>query len=102
MKSRTQTCRRLLPSAVLAVPPSFHQARHTDGTHIYFNGLQRDNNDLWAVTLEGGRERRLTRFSQRAGSIGQYALAVDREHLYFAWRTDVGDIWVIDVMHDEE
>ncbi len=68
-----------------------------DGEHIYFI-QQRGNNDLWAVTLEGGSERRMTRFTQKAGSLGSYALAADKGCLYFAWRNDLGDIWVMDVV----
>lgn len=68
-----------------------------DGKHIYFI-QQRGNNDLWAVTLEGGSERRMTRFSQKAGRVGPYTLAADKGYLYFAWRNDLGDIWVMDVV----
>jgi len=71
-----------------------------DGKHIYF--MRRDREDLWALTLEDGNERRLTRFSQNTGSLGGNALAVDDEYLYFAWRSDVGDIWVMDVLSDGE
>jgi hypothetical protein len=28
------------------------------------------------------------------------ALATDGEHLYFSWREDVGDIWVMDVVYE--
>lgn len=57
-----------------------------DGEHIYFLGHERGDNDLWAVTFEGANERRLTRFSQRPGSLGQFGLAVDKAFLYFTWR----------------
>ena len=72
-----------------------------DGKHIYFLGLHRGNNDLWALTLEGGNERRVTRFSQKTGSLGD-DLAVSEEYLYFTWRNDLGDIWVMDVVTDDK
>jgi Tol biopolymer transport system component len=68
-----------------------------DGKQIYFPGDQRDDNDMWSVTIDG-HERRMTRLSQRAGSVDPFALAADRKYLYFAWRNDLGDIWVMDVM----
>jgi Tol biopolymer transport system component len=64
-----------------------------DGERIYFG---RDG-ELWALTLAGGAERRLTRLSGRAGSMGNYALAAGPAHLYFTWSSDLGDIWVMDV-----
>ena len=54
------------------------------------------------MTLEDGNERRLTRFSQKTGSLGRYSLAADEEYLYFTWRNDLGDIWVMDVLSDGE
>ena len=73
-----------------------------DGNRIYFMGHQRGNNDLWSLTLDGRTERRLTRFSQKAGSLGNYTLAVDNQSLYFTWRNDLGDIWVMDIVGDDE
>ena len=73
-----------------------------DGKHIYFLGHYRGNNDLWALRLEDGSERRVTRFSGKAGRLGDYALAVDEKYLYFTWRNDLGDIWVMDVVTDGE
>jgi hypothetical protein len=54
------------------------------------------------LTLEDGTERRVTRFSQKAGRLGDYALAVGKEYLYFTWRNDLGDIWVMDVATDDK
>jgi TolB protein len=63
----------------------------SEGKRIYFIR----NNELWSVTLASGAERQVTRLSGRAGDLG--ALAVGTAHLYFTWRSDVGDIWVMDV-----
>ncbi len=41
----------------------------------------------------------MTRFTERPGT--QRGLAVSDTHLYFTWRNDTGDIWVMDVVTDE-
>jgi eukaryotic-like serine/threonine-protein kinase len=65
-----------------------------DGKRIYFLN---PSNDIWALTLEGGTERQVTRFSGRQGTMAPEGLAVGERYLYFAWRNDLGDIWVADV-----
>jgi TolB protein len=81
--------------------PAYYFRWSEDGKHIYFMGHERGNDDLWALTLEDGTERRVTRFSQKAGSLGDY-LAAGEGYLYFTWRNDVGDIWVMDVVTDDK
>lgn len=73
-----------------------------NGRYIYFFGIERGDNDLWRLTLDDGSERRMTRFSQRPGSPGVNALAVDERYLYFTWRNDIGDLWVMGVATDDE
>jgi Tol biopolymer transport system component len=82
--------------------PAYYFRWSEDGKHIYFMGHERGDDDLWALTLEDGTERRLTRFSQKAGSLGGYALAAGDGYLYFTWRDDLGDIWVMDAATAEE
>jgi hypothetical protein len=53
------------------------------------------------LRLEDGNERRVTRFSQKAGRLGDYG-AVGDGYLYFTWRNDLGDIWVMDVATDDK
>jgi TolB protein len=72
-----------------------------DGKRIYFLRGQSSDNDVWTLTVEGRTERRLTRFSQKGGRLGG-ALASDDRHLYFTWRNNLGDIWVMDVVGDIE
>ena len=81
--------------------PAYYFRWSEDGKHIYFMGHERGPDDLWALTLEDGTERRVTRFSQKAGSLGDY-LAAGEGYLYFTWRNDVGDIWVMDVVTDDK
>jgi Tol biopolymer transport system component len=89
------------PVQVTTQPVYYYRISH-DGTRMYFPGTDRGSNDLWELTLADGRERRLTRFVQKPGSLGGSALAASKTHLYFAWRNDVGDIWVMDVVPDDE
>jgi hypothetical protein len=44
----------------------------------------------------------LTRFPPDIGELGGLALAASKTHLYFTLRKDVGDIWVMDVVADDE
>ena len=71
-------------------------------TRIYLRGNRRGSNDLWSLTLANGQENRMTRFSGRSGSVQPLSLAVGNTHLYFTWRRDIGDIWVMDVVSDGE
>ncbi len=67
-----------------------------DGRAVYFM----DRNDLWAVPAEGGDARKLTDFSEKRGSMADNYLATDGKYLYFTWREDAGDIWVMDVVYE--
>jgi hypothetical protein len=40
----------------------------------------------------------MTELADRAGAIGSYGLYVDANYIYFTWREDLGDIWVMDVI----
>ena len=63
-----------------------------DGKKLYF---QRDGN-FWVRLVEEGTERAVTNLDGRWGFLGQ-SLATDDQYLYFTWREDTGDIWVMDV-----
>jgi hypothetical protein len=67
-----------------------------DSEHLYF--FDRELENLWSVSVESGRRRRLTRLEGRRGKLGAFALATDGQYLYFTWRQDVGDLWVMDVV----
>ena len=36
--------------------------------------------------------------SGKQGALGVYGLDVGREHIYFLWDEDIGDIWMMDVV----
>lgn len=72
-----------------------------DGQSIYycvFTG-PRENHDFWKLSLGDGKVSRLTNLEGRRGNIG-YVIATDGRYLYFTWREDDGDIWVMDVVKD--
>lgn len=65
---------------------------------IYFTTWNtRRGGELWALSLEDGREYPVTDFEGRPGSAG-HSLATDGEYLYFTWWEELGDLWVTDVV----
>ena len=66
-----------------------------DGKKLYF---QRDGN-FWVRSIEDGTEIPVTDFEGRWGFLGP-DLAIDGQYLYFNWREDIGDIWVMDVVRE--
>ncbi len=80
-------------------PACFEESRWNqwspDGRELY---LWRDE-QIWAVSFEDGGERQLTDFQERPG---RFKGRFDRAHkyMYFLWREDLGDIWVMDVIQD--
>ena len=72
-----------------------------DGAAIYFLS----NRNPWVLSLQDHSERQLTDLEGRQGYMyffpGEGAeYAPDGRFLYFSWREDVGDIWVMDVVQD--
>ncbi len=71
-----------------------------DEKEIYFVRPTDINANIWAVSLEDGREYPVTDFSGRHGSLYWGTLATDGDYLYFTWIEDLGDIWVMDVVQE--
>ena len=46
--------------------------------------------------MDDGTERPIANFEGRRGSMAE-GHAMEGEYLYFTWRDDIGDIWVMDV-----
>ena len=59
----------------------------------------REKHDFWKLSLADGKVSRLTKLEGRRGNIGA-TFATDNRYLYFTWREDDGDIWVMDVVTD--
>ncbi len=68
---------------------------------MYYNGAGERANSLWALAWDDGREYRVADLTGRRGSLSAAASATDGSYLYFAWRDDLGDIWVMDVVQGE-
>jgi Tol biopolymer transport system component/predicted Ser/Thr protein kinase len=66
-----------------------------DGMTVYFS---RDG-DYWARSLTDATEARLTDFSGRRGGLDAL-MTTDGQYIYFQWREDIGDIWVMDVVYE--
>ena len=72
-----------------------------DGQSIYYSVITgpREKQGFWKLSLGDGKVSRLTTLEGRRGDIG-YDFAADGRYLYFTWREDDGDIWVMDVATD--
>lgn len=73
-----------------------------DGTTTYATRRTDGMRQLWSIAIDGGSSRQLTALSGRRGQMGQYNHETDGRYVYFTWNEDVGDIWVMDVVQDEE
>ncbi|MFC1629465.1 hypothetical protein ACFL3H_10210, partial [Gemmatimonadota bacterium] len=51
--------------------------------------------DIYEVSVEGDNERQLTDFSEKYGLIR--SITTDGKYLYFVWKEETGDIYVMDV-----
>jgi TolB protein len=70
-----------------------------EGNDIYF--ASPDGTNFQAFSLKGRSTRPVTELAGRRGTLGgQQSPATDGEFLYFTWRDDLGDIWVMDVVQD--
>jgi Tol biopolymer transport system component/serine/threonine protein kinase len=69
-----------------------------DGKRIYFNSDVRGDQDVWALNLKDGSERRVARLSGKQGNLGNEGLTASEHYLYFTWENSLGDIWVMDVV----
>jgi len=65
-----------------------------DGEHIYFETA--DN--YWMVSVKDRSEKPFTNLVGKRGTLGIMPPAEDGKFLYFPWRDDLGDIWVMDVV----
>ena len=70
-----------------------------DGKKLYFAGVGERRDNLWTFSPGEKDAHRLTDLEGRPGSLG-WSLATDGRNLYFTWRDDLGDIWVMDVVRE--
>jgi len=50
------------------------------------------------LSIKDRSERAVTNLVGKRGTLGIMQPATDGEFLYFPWRDDLGDIWVMDVV----
>ena len=76
-----------------------------DGSTIFFatsrdSGstyqLERGGLNIWRISPDGRDERPVTALTGRRGYMG-LSTATDGRFVYFTWRDDVADIWMMDV-----
>lgn len=70
----------------------FTSIRNSDGGYQ----VERTGTNIWRVSADGRNERPLTNFAGRRGYLGTN-IATDGHSVYFTWREDVSDIWMMDV-----
>jgi serine/threonine protein kinase/dipeptidyl aminopeptidase/acylaminoacyl peptidase len=70
----------------------FHTFRETATTYQ----LERPGLNIWRVSRDGRLEAPVTQLSGRRGVLGA-TIATDGTYVYFTWRDDVSDIWMMDV-----
>ena len=66
---------------------------------LYFIGWGERVDNIWALSMingKDGKEYPVTDLSGRYGRLEDFD--TDRDYLYFTWRADLGDIWVMDVV----
>ncbi len=68
-----------------------------DGRDIFYAGAGGHAEDIWALSLETRKVRRIADFTGRRGGIGQEPPSTDGTYIYFTWREDLGDVWVMSV-----
>jgi eukaryotic-like serine/threonine-protein kinase len=68
------------------------------GDDIYFTGVEERQGNVWRYSVRDRRERPATHLVGRRGTLGIMTPATGGKFLYFPWRDDLGDIWVMDVV----
>ena len=69
-----------------------------DGQRLFFFKRGETSVNIWALSIRERSMRSMTDLAGRHGRLHPWTLADDEHYLYFVWREDVGDIWVMDVV----
>jgi len=87
------------PEAFTKEPASISRGS-PDGTVLYYQRMaELGRREIWAKSVADGSERPRVVLSGRQGMM-DYGLATDGRYLYFNWREETGDIWVMDVLQE--
>jgi len=69
-----------------------------DGQYVYYRGANETAGNYWRLSVKDRSERPFTNLVGKRGTLGIMLPAEDGKFLYFSWRDDLGDIWVMDVV----
>jgi TolB protein len=88
---------------LVPIAPTVQQATEgrfsRDGQSIYYTLIPTEH--IWKLSLRDGKISQLTNLQGQRGRLG-HILASDDRYIYFGWRDDDGDIWVMDVASDRQ
>ena len=84
------------PAEILSRQSAVNVAWSPDSQRIYFGTIEGPPR-LWSLTPADRRERVVADLTGRRGGLGIQGCVTDGRSLFFTWRADVGDIWVMDV-----
>jgi Tol biopolymer transport system component len=65
------------------------------GEWIYFASADAESGNVWGVSARTRRERPMTNLVGRRGTLVAQAPSTDGRFIYFSWRDDRSDIWVM-------
>lgn len=77
-----------------------NQAEYSpDRQAVYYSVIsgQKEQQAIWKLSLKSGRATQLTNLEGRSGNLSYY-FDITPKFIYFTWREDEGDIWVMDVV----
>jgi Tol biopolymer transport system component len=69
-----------------------------DREWIYFAGAESDAGNIWGVSTRDQRERPMTNLMGKRGALVPQPPSTIAPFIYFSWRDDRSDIWVMDLV----
>lgn len=69
-----------------------------DASRIYVAGAAEREGNFFAISADGTGEHAVTNLAGHRGAPGPNALATDGKFLYFTWDEDLGDLWVMNAV----
>jgi len=64
---------------------------------IYYDGVDKEASDFWSIAPGDSSPRHVVHLEGHRGSPGTQSPALDSKYLYFTWREDPADVWIMDV-----
>jgi Tol biopolymer transport system component len=79
----------------LGSTPSTSLTWSRDGEWIYFASADAESGNVWGISARTRRERPMTSLVGKRGTLVAQAPSTDGAFIYFSWRDDRSDIWVM-------